>query len=518
MNNDPKARNALRGIVGVVLCAAGLWLSLSVRSRQQHTFRVDAGGCRLLTDIVEPINGEPRGYVVLFHGVAANKRIMSYLTEGFAEQGLRVFVPDLPGHGRTEGPFSFDRTEQCGENLVRDLTSHGLLNPERTILAGHSMGGAIALLVASRQPVAGVIALSPAPMNSIPGIPDEAIPYHGFGTLPPHSLIMFGRWEPSLLSNAARALAPAPGDASNKFVPISRATHVGILFDAQAMLTAQTWATGILQIERQQILPPHRGVIGFLLGLAGIVTLAGGFLREILQDKKQLVPLAESVSAAPRLRTIIEFAVIGLAAVALFHYWIPLRVLHLFEGDYFASLLLVVGVVILALQWNFLRTFLRKNSNTSESARPHYRSLLLAGFAALLLAVLFGAWIDLSFYEAWPTAARLVRFIPFVLAVFPYLLAEELVLGPAIPRKTFARLLTSLFLRLVLLLVIVAGILVLHSGEILPVLLATSFALFSLGQAWGMLVVRRVTASPAAAALFGAILLAGFCLVVFPTT
>jgi len=45
-----------------------------------------------------------------------------------------------------------------------------------------------------------------------------------------------------------------------------------------------------------------------------------------------------------------------------------------------------------------------------------------------------------------------------------------------------------------------------------------AFALFCLGQRWGMDVVREVTASAAAAALFGAILLAGFCLVVFPTT
>ena len=58
----------------------------------------------------------------------------------------------------------------------------------------------------------------------------------------------------------------------------------------------------------------------------------------------------------------------------------------------------------------------------------------------------------------------------------------------------------------------------LHSGQILVVLLALYFGLFCVLQRWGMNVVREVTASATAAAVFGAILLAGFCLVVFPTT
>ena len=137
----------------------------------------------------------PQGYVVLLHGLSANKRIMSYITAGFASQGLRVFVPDLPGHGRTDGPFSYERSEQCSENLVRELIARGLLDPERTILAGHSLGGADALRVASHVPVAGVIAISPAPMRPIAGLPPETIPFHGFGALPAHSLIMSAAWE-----------------------------------------------------------------------------------------------------------------------------------------------------------------------------------------------------------------------------------------------------------------------------------------------------------------------------------
>ena len=515
-----KRSRTVRALVGAGLCGLGLWLALPV-PYQLHTFRIDAGGCRLVTDIVEP-NGQasgstPQGYVVLLHGLSANKRIMSYVTEGFASQGLRVFVPDLPGHGRSDGPFSFERADQCSENLLGELVARGLVDPERTILAGHSMGGAIALRVGSREPVAGVVAISPAPMRPIPGLPPETMPFHDFGRIPAHSLAMYGSWEPGNISKAAKELVPS-ADATSEYLLIPRATHVSILFDGEAMSAAQNWAASVLHIEGRQGLPSHRSIAGFLLGLAGILTLTGPFLREILENKKQARPLTENATGIAKPRAVLELAITAFGAVGLLHYWVPLRALRLFEGDYLASLLLVVGVVLLALNWNSLRTMSGAIGTDSQLSRPRYVSILAAGFAALLLYALFGAWCELSFMEAWPTAARMVRFLPVLVAVLPAHLAEELLLGPANPSRKFTRLATALALRLVVWIAIVAGIFLLHSGEILPVVLVPSFALFCLGQRWGMDVVREVTASAAAAALFGAILLAGFCLVVFPTT
>ena len=144
--------------------------------------------------------------------------------------------------------------------------------------------------------------------------------------------------------------------------------------------------------------------------------------------------------------------------------------------------------------------------------------MLIAAFAALLLQFLVTNWIDLTFSEAWLTAARWVRFAPLFLAVLPYHAAEELLLGPASPGKGPQRMFSAILLRLIAFGAIVAGIFLLHSGQILVVLLAPYFGLFCLLQRWGMNVVREVTASATAAAVFGAILLAGFCLVVFPTT
>src|SRR5260370_8252397 len=143
-----KSRNKLRVLAGVMLCALGCWRGLGTAYRRK-TVVTDAASWRMAVDIIEPLSGAPQGSVLLLHGISANKKIMFYFAQGFSEQGLRVFIPDLPGHGRTAGPFSPARAEACTESFVRELITGHLLTPDRTILAGHSIGGAIAIRVAS---------------------------------------------------------------------------------------------------------------------------------------------------------------------------------------------------------------------------------------------------------------------------------------------------------------------------------------------------------------------------------
>lgn len=514
-----KNKKALRAAIAVGLCVAGILLTLSIPRYTRHTFLVDAGGCRLVTDMVELADrGRPQGYAVLLHGISANKQIMSYWAEGFASEGLRVFVPDLPGHGRTAGPFSFERADECSSNLLRELAARGLLNPERTIVAGHSMGGAIALRVASREQVAGVVAISPAPMQPVPGLPPETIPYHDFGKLPAHSLVMSGSWEPQKISNAGKALVDASKDGTSSYLRIPHASHVGILFDGKALSAGEAWAARVLELKALETLPPLRGVLGFFLGLTGIVTLSGPFLRELLQDKKQAGAVVEAASGVSKARAFLVTAIVAFGAVGLLYRGVPLRVLHVFEGDYFASLLLFTGVLTLSVHSKALPEFFGGAKTDAAKGRPQYVSILLAAFGAVLLAILVGAWFDLSLMEVWPTTGRLVRFVPFLAAVLPCHFAEELMVGAKRGQHTAARLATALSLRLVIFIALLVGTVFLHSGQILPVLLLPYFALFCLGQRWGMEVVREVTGSPSASALFGAILLAGFCLVVFPAT
>src|SRR6266568_2981299 len=101
-----KSRQAIRALAGVLLCGLGLWLAVPTPYREK-TYLADAGGCRMETTVAEKSAEASQGSVVLFHGISANKKIMSYLARGFAEQNLRVYAPDFPGHGRTPGDAAF---------------------------------------------------------------------------------------------------------------------------------------------------------------------------------------------------------------------------------------------------------------------------------------------------------------------------------------------------------------------------------------------------------------------------
>jgi len=99
---------------------------------------------------------------------------------------------------------------------------------------------------------------------------------------------------------------------------------------------------------------------------------------------------------------------------------------------------------------------------------------------------------------------------------FPYNLAEELALGSPGPTGKLRRWLLYCALRLILWLALIFGILVLFSGHVLLALLAPYLIVGSLGQRFGANWIRSRTASPAAAALFSAILTAWFISAIFP--
>jgi pimeloyl-ACP methyl ester carboxylesterase len=501
-----KSRRFIRASAGVLLCAAGFWLAVPTLYRERN-FLIDAAGCRLATTIVERREGGSQGSVLLFHGISANKKIMSYLARGFAEQGLRVYVPDLPGHGRTPGPFSPARAEQCGEALLHELLARGMIDANRTILAGHSMGGAIAERIAARVHVAGLIAISPAPMRAAHGVTAEKLLFSNPPNLPPHALVMVGSLELESMRGNAAELVASRNEEDAKFVEIPGASHVSILFSRAATHASQEWSARVLHLPSTAALPSHRPLLGALVGLAGILLIAGPFLRETAgKNRSEETAATGDAMSVPRL--FLEFAAGSLLIVLVLRIWIPLKAIRLFQGDYLASFVLLFGLLLLALHGSRVRS--------AFSNFP--RHLLAAGFAGIVLLLIVTAWFDLTFYEAWLTGAKWARF-PFLLAVLlPYHFAEETLLGPVEPGKRWRRLALALTLRFISWGALMASVLILHDGEILMGLLALYMGVFNLIQRSGMDIVRNETGSAAATALFGAILQAGFCLVIFPLT
>ena len=500
----PNRAISLQAAAGLLLCAIGFYLT-RLEPYEVRTRIASAGGCNLPTDVYEPRSGSPVGTVVLFHGLSANKKVMAFTAQEFANQDLRVFVPDLPGHGKAPGPFSPDRAEACAASLVRDLAALKAIIPERTVLAGHSMGGAIATRVAAKIPVAGVIAISPAPMHPSPSVASELLLFPSPPPLAPHSLILSAEWEPVAIRRIAQDLVTASIDTSSKHQVIPRTSHVSILFDPATFESIRTWTGQLLGTNPSAPFPKNRPALGCLLGIFGLTLLAPPFLREFSPDLS-LASLKVPPPRVPILRGLATIAILSIFSATALRFLPAIPLVHLFQGDYLAALLFLVGVGSLAIH---------------RKSLPAFKSLFTPGIAgstiaAIILIALFGAWFALTFHEAGLTPARWLRLPLLVFLFLPWHLSEEILLGAATRSPDLPRVLRAIVSRAILWLTAVAAIFYLHSGQFIFVLLPVYFAMFSVLQRLAMDVIRLRTPSLPAAAIFGAILLAGFVLAILP--
>ncbi len=497
-------RDLLQAAAGLLVCGFGFYL-VRRDAPEVRTVLATAGGCNMATDIYEPLSGTPAGSVVVLHGLSANKKVMLFTAHEFANQELRVFVPDLPGHGKAPGPFSPERAESCALSLVRDLAARKAILPERTILAGHSMGGAIAARVAAQIQVAGVIAISPAPMQPSREVSPELLLFQSHPPLPPHSLVLSASWEPASIRNTARELVAQTGDITNQYTVIPHTTHVSILFAPRTFAALCNWTAHLLGTSSAAPWPESHPALGCLIGIFGLSVLVPPFLREITLQNAD-ANAVQPWPAVPTLRAALTVAIVSIAAVVLLYFVIPFPFSRIFQGSYLASLLFLVGAAVLIVHRRSLPEF-----------RTFFNSSCLgACAAALVLLLLFAAWLELTFYEAWLTPARWLRFPLLFLAFLPWHLAEEVLLGAPTKSPDLRRILTGLALRGIVWLAAIGAVFCLHSGQFIYVLLVLYFALFSILQRLAVDAVSRRTRCLSSAAVFGAILLAGFVLAILP--
>ncbi|HDD61557.1 MAG TPA: alpha/beta hydrolase [Chloroflexi bacterium] len=87
-----------------------------------------------------------RKTLILIHGAGGDH--LSWPTQLRRLSGYRVYTPDLPGHGKSRG-HGLQRIPAYGETVLEWIRE---LRLPKVILAGHSMGGAIALWLAINHP------------------------------------------------------------------------------------------------------------------------------------------------------------------------------------------------------------------------------------------------------------------------------------------------------------------------------------------------------------------------------
>lgn len=96
--------------------------------------------------------------VVLLHGSYGDGRLWAELARPLADS-YRIVIPDLRGHGRTDGSVRETYSVDLFANDVRELVT--ALSLDAPVVCGRSMGGFIALVYADRYPDAcsGLITL-----------------------------------------------------------------------------------------------------------------------------------------------------------------------------------------------------------------------------------------------------------------------------------------------------------------------------------------------------------------------
>ena len=524
-------------IVGVVFLGLGSrWIRVAELPKQE--LWLDAGGCHTpMTVLDPPADVKPAGSVVLLHGLSANRRLMMYLAEDFAGHGFRAYAIDLPGHGDSRDAFSFAHAQDCATAAVESLIHSGQLDPKNTILLGHSMGAAIAMRMADRDPVAATIALSPAPMNAPQRMPANLLVFSASADL-------------GILKRVAQSLSDAAGGertAPEDFVQqrafdlrrLPHSTHTSLLSDRRVAHDSEKWAmqalfpdiaadTLTLNLDlatyetfgkgRRRLAGGVLGFLGILLLFPMVVVLASKFTAPSAATSAAGATSAtpggtsqiESPGNHPTARMLLaEGALCAMVGVLLLVLGVPLKFLHLYTGAYLASLLLIVGVLLLLFNFGF----------AMEYAALHIKPLAVAAILGFVTFLALGAWMNWQLDDAWLNAPRWLRFAGLLPVTWIYCFAEEVTLGPVHHGlERTVRFAVFLLLRLELFLAGTLAWYLFASGQVLIPLLFVFLAAFSVLQRLATDALRVRTGSATAAALFGAILASWFIVGVFPLT
>lgn len=102
-----------------------------------------------------------RGVAVYFHGNAGHLAYRGEIAAALSSLGLDVLLPDYRGYGLSDGRADEAGLYRDGEAAWREALVQSGLRPERLLLVGNSLGSAVAVEVARRRPVAGLILLGP---------------------------------------------------------------------------------------------------------------------------------------------------------------------------------------------------------------------------------------------------------------------------------------------------------------------------------------------------------------------
>lgn len=97
------------------------------------------------------------GTILFFHGNAGNIGHRLETLQTFHELGYNVFMPEYRGYGQSSGKPSEAGLYLDADSAWQYLTNHRKIPASQIIIAGRSLGAAVALYLAEQQPARAVL-------------------------------------------------------------------------------------------------------------------------------------------------------------------------------------------------------------------------------------------------------------------------------------------------------------------------------------------------------------------------
>ncbi len=141
---------------------------MQLRTQQglQAEMEQDQGIAREHRSIIRMVKGS-QDAVLLIHGSTGSPDDLRGLADHLHREGMSVYVPLLPGHGRGEGVPEHVKWRVCMQEVL--LRYRQLSREHRRVhVVGFSFGAALAILLARRESIGSLCLLSPALQPKLP--------------------------------------------------------------------------------------------------------------------------------------------------------------------------------------------------------------------------------------------------------------------------------------------------------------------------------------------------------------
>jgi uncharacterized protein len=177
--------------------------------------------------------------LLVFHGNGDNLTLDAPWLDLLRVSGCNVAAVDYRGYGLSEGSPSEAGLIEDGLAALRAVRGHDGVDPDRIVLLGSSIGSGVAVAVAAREPVAGVILQSPfdslrrVALRHYPFVPGFLVksPFDSLARIPSVSapiLVLHGDRDTIVPIESGRALYAAVRDGRG-FQIVEGADHNDLL-------------------------------------------------------------------------------------------------------------------------------------------------------------------------------------------------------------------------------------------------------------------------------------------------